>query len=177
MGRRMLLVNSASSLYRKPSGSPRCRSCKMALPMVYRAWGARMSSWSASARYSPVASCARRWCWPQCPYFRSFCIRSVDSFADIPLRSAPRPRGRRPTHRQGRAARWARSAPQRNPETPAGTFPGCYTAESISKWWAGRSLPPFCLPSLRAGLLAPFWRAGSVHACQSSGASQSPRRA
>ena len=31
----------------------------MALPMVYRAWGARMSSWSASARYSPVCTFLR----------------------------------------------------------------------------------------------------------------------
>ena len=161
MGRRMLLLN-------------RLRRCTKSRPARHAAAAAgspdpwctgrgvpecRRGRPAPDTPLSPAAQ--RRWCWPQCPCFRSFCIRCVDSLSDIPPRCAAHHRAAHPKHRPGRAARWGRSGSQRNPEIPAGIFPGYYTAESGWKWWADRSLPPFFWPSLRAGLPAPFWRAGS----------------
>ena len=136
-----------------------------------------MSSWSASARYSPEARAAAAFVLAAMPLFSIFCIRCVDSLPDIPPRSAAPRRVPHRTHRPGKAPHWGPSAQGRNPEIPAGIVPAYYTAASGWRWSASRRCLPSSRPVRRAGLPAPFWRADSGPFCQSSGAGRSPRPA
>ena len=118
----------------------------------------------------PMPVQRRRWCWPQCPCFRSFCIRCVDILPDIPLRYPPHCCGRHRRHPPGRAHHWGRSGSRRNPETAAETPQEYYTTVSTRKSSKVGSFQNFFLPFRLSGLPAPFLRAGSGPFCQSTAA-------
>lgn len=143
---------------------------------MYSAWGPKCRRGRPAQDIRPKQGLRPRSCWPQCPCFRSFCIRCVDSSPDIPPRPAAPRRVPHRTHRPGKAPRWGRLPKEGIQKFPQVSFRRIIQRRQDGD---GRQAAGVCR------LPGPFGALGFQHLfggqiaglCQSSGAGRSPRPA